>query len=258
LSEPIRSRDGLQDFYDDPEVVRTYLRRKADPLGAVLHARQVAFLNRILGELAPRRVLELAPGPARLSAELRPLPFATGMDFSPNMLAEARRRTRAAGLVWEFVRGDGFALPFRSASFDLIFSTRFVRRFEPEPRRALYAEIRRVLRPGGHLVLDAQNRLVAGPHRVGRKGYPVYDELWLREELVAELEGAGFRVQHLEGIMRQFAWQWRLHRLRRFRLAGPARLLIRALEWTSPRNPSTWMALCEAGAEPVRSDPSPR
>jgi SAM-dependent methyltransferase len=227
-------------------VVDTYLRRTSQPLGAVLHARQVAYLNRVIGDLAPARVLELAPGPARLSAELRPVPLAVGMDFSPRMLAEARRRTRDQRLDWSFVRGDGFALPFATGAFDLVFSVRFVRRFEPAPRRQLYAEVRRVLRPGGHLVIDAQNRLVAGPHREGRDGYPVYDELWLRDELVAELRGAGFAVRHLEGIMRQFAWQWRLHRLRRFRLGGPARLLIRALEWTPDRNPSTWMALCQA------------
>jgi SAM-dependent methyltransferase len=249
LSEPIRDKAELQKFYDDPEVVATYLQRKALPLGAVLHARQVAFLNQVIARLRPARLLEVAPGPARLSAELRPVPLAVGLEFSPRMLAEARRRTRAQGVPeWRFVRGDGFALPFRAATFDFAFSVRFVRRFEPGARQRLYAELRRVLRPGGHLVLDAQNRLVAGPHREGRQDYPVYDELWRRDELVAELEGAGFAVEHLEGIMRRFAWQWRLHRLRRFRLGGPARLLIRALEWTPDRNPSTWMALARAKA----------
>src|SRR5206468_2044580 len=213
LSEPIRDKAELQQFYDDPEVVGTYLdKRTALPLGAVLHARQVAYLNQVIARLRPAHLLEVAPGPARLSAELRPVPLAVGLEFSPRMLAEARRRTRAhRGPGWRFVRGDGFALPFRSATFDLAFSVRFVRRFEPAPRQRLYAELKRVLKPGAHLVLDAQNRLVAGPHREGRTGYPVYDELWRREELVAELEGAGFAVRHLEGIMRRFAWQWRLH-----------------------------------------------
>ncbi len=250
MTDPITSKSGLTEFYDEPEVVRTYLNRKAQPLGSVLHARQVGFLNQTIARLAPKRVLELAPGPARLSAEVGPTPFAVGMDWSPRMLVEAQRRTHAAGRPeWRFVRGDGFALPFASRSFDLVYSVRFVRRFEAEQRQTIYAEMRRVLRPGGHLILDAQNKLVAGPHREGRNDYPVYDELWLRDELIAELEGAGFTPQHLEGIMRQFAWQWRLHRLRRFRLGGPARLLIRALEWTSDSNPSTWMVLSRVKAE---------
>ena len=247
MSEPIRDKAELQRFYDDPEVVATYLRRKALPLGAVLHARQVAFLKQVIARLRPARLLEVAPGPARLSAELRPVPLAVGLEFSPRMLAEARRRSREHGVPeWRFVRGDGFALPFRTATFDFAFSVRFVRRFEPGPRRQLYAELRRVLKPGAHLVLDAQNRLVAGPHRERRSGYPVYDELWRRDELVAELEGAGFAVRHLEGIIRRFTWQWHLQRLRRFRLGAPARLLIRALEWTPDGNPSTWMVFAQA------------
>lgn len=248
MSEPIRSKSGIQDFYDDPKVVESYLaKRKERPLGSVLHDRQVAFVNQTIARLRPQRVLELAPGPGRLSAEVGPIPFAVGMDFSPNMLTVARKRTREAGRpYWNFLRGDGFSLPFPAATFDLVFSTRFVRRWELPQRQRLYAEIRGVLRPGGHLVLDAQNKSVAGPHREGRDGYPVYDELWTREELVAELQTNGFDVVHLEGIMRRFTLQWRIHTLRRFGLAGPARLAIRALERTSDGNPSTWMALCRS------------
>lgn len=247
MTEPIRSAEGIKGFYDDPTVVESYLaRRTGQPLNSVLHERQVAFLSRVIADLGPRRVLELAPGPGRLTAEVARVPFGVGMDFSPRMLAEARRGARAAGRrEWSFVRGDGFRLPFATAAFDLAFSVRFVRRFELPGREALYAELRRVLRPRGHLVLDAQNRLVAEAHRAGRDGYPVYDELWRREELIAELERAGFAVRHLEGIMRRFGWQWRLNRLRRLGLAGPARLLIRALEHGSDRNPSTWMVLCQ-------------
>ncbi|HYR95512.1 MAG TPA: class I SAM-dependent methyltransferase [Candidatus Binatus sp.] len=252
LNEPIRDKGELQAFYDDPEVVSTYLRRTSRPIGAVLHERQVAFLNGLIRDLAPERVLEIAPGPARLSAELDPVPVAVGMDFSPRMLADAGRRIRERGLRWNLVRGDGFALPFATGTFDLVFSVRFVRRFEPEPRQKLYGEIRRVLRPGGHLVLDAQNRLVAGPHREGRTGYPVYDELWLRDELVSELESAGFAVRHLEGIMRRFRWQWQVQRLQRFGVGALARTIIRALERTPDDNPSTWMMLCQTTGSPVR------
>jgi len=249
MTEPLRSRAAIRGFYDDPTVVDTYLeRRTTQPLNAVLHARQVAFLNRALARLAPERVLELAPGPGRLAAEVTQRPVMVGMDASPRMLAEARRRTRARGLSWDLVRGDAFHLPFAGGSFDLVYGLRFVRHFDRAGRANLYGEIRRVLRPGGHLVLDAQNRLVAEPHRLARglDRYPVYDELWGREELVEELRGAGLVPVEIEGLMRRFEWQWRLNRLRRVRLGSVARVLIRALELGPDDNPSTWMLLCRS------------
>jgi len=248
-SEPIATKHGIQDFYDDPAIVGRYIaRRVGEPFNTVLHERQVGFLNQVIGELRPRRVLEVAVGPGRLSAEVRPASLMVGMDGSPNMLAEARRRTGDRGLPWSFVRADGFRLPFATGSIDLVYTIRFVRHFDRSGRESIYRELRRVLRPGGHLVLDAQNRLVSLPHRQkqGLHTYTVYDELWLRDELVAELEGAGLVPRRIEGVMRRFTWQRRLNRLRYFRLGSPARLLIRALEWSSDRNPSTWMVLCQA------------
>ena len=247
--EPISSKRGIQEFYDDPAVVDSYIAvRISEPFNTVLHERQVGFLNQVIGELQPRRMLEIAVGPGRLSAEVGAASVMVGMDGSPNMLAEARRRTRARGRAWNFVRGDGFRLPFASGSIDLIYTIRFLRHFDRAGRDAIYRELTRVLRPGGHLVLDAQNRLVSLPHRLkqGLHTYKVYDELWLRDELVAELEGAGLVPRRVEGVMRRFTWQRRLNRLRYFRLGSPARLLIRALEWSPDRNPSTWMVLCQA------------
>jgi ubiquinone/menaquinone biosynthesis C-methylase UbiE len=249
VSGPIQSVGGIQAFYDDPTVVESYLdRRTAQPLNSVLHERQVSFLNDVITELKPWRMLEVAPGPGRLSAEVLPVPVPVGIDASPRMLVEARRQTRAHHRPhWSFIHGDGFRLPFADGVFDLAYSVRFVRRFERERRSVIYREIRRVVRPGGHVVFDAQNRLVAEPHRSARglDRYPVYDELYLRDELVAELEAAGLAPVRIEGIMRRFTWQWRLNRLRRFRLGPAARVLIRALEHAPDANPSTWMVLCK-------------
>src|SRR5438132_1235873 len=130
-------------------------------------------------------MLEIAVGPGRLSAEVGAASVMVGLDGSPNMLAEARRRTRARGQAWNFVRGDGFRLPFASGSIDLIYTIRFLRHFDRAGRDTIYRELTRVLRPGGHLVLDAQNRLVSLPHRLkqGLHTYKVYDELWLRDAL---------------------------------------------------------------------------
>jgi ubiquinone/menaquinone biosynthesis C-methylase UbiE len=249
ISPPVTSTNGVKDFYDDPAVVERYLeQRTVQPFGAVLHQRQVAFLRQAMARLSTGRVLDLAPGPARLSAELTPPGLAVAMDHSFNMLRAAHRRVAASGDRWQLMQGDGYHLPFPAESFDLIYSVRFIRRFDRPRREALYAEIRRVLKRNGFFVMDAQNRVVALPHRLARgpEKYPVYDELFLRHELLNELEENGFRVIQLEGIMRRFALQFWLNRLRRLRLSAPARWLIRALEYTNDRNPSSWMVLCQS------------
>jgi demethylmenaquinone methyltransferase/2-methoxy-6-polyprenyl-1,4-benzoquinol methylase len=78
-----------------------------------------------------------------------------GLDFTREMLdiGEVKRerlvdseRARAS-----FVQGDAQALPFEDASFDVV-SIAFGIRNVADPRRAL-AEFRRVLRPGGRLVV---------------------------------------------------------------------------------------------------------
>jgi demethylmenaquinone methyltransferase / 2-methoxy-6-polyprenyl-1,4-benzoquinol methylase len=69
----------------------------------------------------------------------------TGLDFSPAMLARARRK--APGLEW--IEGDLLALPFADASFDSAtvgFGVRNV-----EDLGGAIEELRRVLRPGGRL-----------------------------------------------------------------------------------------------------------
>jgi ubiquinone/menaquinone biosynthesis C-methylase UbiE len=244
----ISSVDDIKGFYNDPEVVGKYLeKRTAQPLNSVLHKLQVTFIKQVIESCSVMRVLDLAPGPARLSAEFNSPPLAVALDFSPNMLREARRRIVDCGQRWHLVQGDGYHLPFATESFDLVYSVRFIRRFDRPQRDKLYAEIKRALRPEGFFIMDAQNRLVALPHRMslGLERYPIYDELFLRDELVRELEENGFRVKQVEGMMRCFALQRWLNRLRRYRLSGLARVIIRALEYTNDRNPSTWMVLCQ-------------
>jgi ubiquinone/menaquinone biosynthesis C-methylase UbiE len=238
----------IQAYYRDPAVVAEYIsRRTAQPLNGMLHRQQVRFLNQVLGERRPQRVLEVAPGPARLTAELAHRGRGIAIDGSAEMLAVARDRLRDSQGNWLVVRGDAFSLPVADGSVDLAFAIRFVRRFAPDVRRRLYAEIRRTLAPSGALVIDAQNRAVSLPHRQ-RKGlerYPVFDALYDRDELIGEIETAGFRVRRLEGFVRHFAVQSRLNQLRRHGLAAVARGMIGLLERVPSRAPSTWMLLAE-------------
>src|SRR5215471_9306443 len=147
---PLDRSEELQAFYQDGAVVSSYLRRRtAQPLNGVLHRGQVAFLNRVVAERRPERVLEIAPGPARLTAELDFTGRGIAVDASPQMLAVARDRLRGRPGEWLIARGDAFRLPVADHSVDLVYSTKFVRHFQRDDRARLYNEIRRALRAGG-------------------------------------------------------------------------------------------------------------
>src|SRR5438045_7701131 len=80
----------------------------------------------------------------------------TGIDFAPQMLAEAQRKAATReGLPVRFEEGDAEALRFSDASFDLVI-TRHVLWTLPHPEAAIDEWIR-VLRRGGRLaIIDSQ------------------------------------------------------------------------------------------------------
>ncbi|MBW3603009.1 MAG: class I SAM-dependent methyltransferase [Actinobacteria bacterium] len=108
--------------------------------------------------LAPRPadlVLDVAAGTGRLASELRESACeVVALDFSYPMIAagiarEARTRPASVPLAW--VNGDGTRLPFADATFDGV-TIGFGLRNLPAPGAGL-AEMRRVTRPGGRIVV---------------------------------------------------------------------------------------------------------
>jgi ubiquinone/menaquinone biosynthesis C-methylase UbiE len=116
------------------------------------------------------RVLEVGCGTGLVLARVAPATrSAIGVDLSPGMLARARGR----GL--RVVRGSVMALPFADGSFDVVYSFKVLAHV-PAIERAL-AEITRVTRPGGRMLLEFYNpwslrwiaRRAAGARRIGRE-----------------------------------------------------------------------------------------
>ena len=101
---------------------------------------------------AGMRVLDVATGTgnaaiqaAQAGAEV------VGLDLTPELFQDARRREALARVSVEWIEGDAEALPFDDASFDRVVST-FGVMFAPRHEVAA-AELVRTCRPGGTIVL---------------------------------------------------------------------------------------------------------
>ena len=117
---------------------------------------------------AGERVLEVACGTGvQLAALARANPGGEtiGVDLSRAMLAQARARARQ--LPGVAVReADALALPFEDASFDVVVNAYMLDLMPREDIPRALAEQRRVLRPGGRLVLSNMTKGQRPLHRV--------------------------------------------------------------------------------------------
>lgn len=125
-------------------------------------AREAVALLRSLVSLAPgARVLDLACGAGRHLQWLQTEGVrAVGLDLSHELLLRAREELDPGG--GGLTRGDMRRLPFASGSFHAVtsFFTSFGY-FETEAEdRSVLAEMRRVLRPDGHVLVDFLNARV--------------------------------------------------------------------------------------------------
>jgi SAM-dependent methyltransferase len=217
----------------------------------------VRAVNRIIRQHRVRQVLEVAPGPARLSCNVSGFERAVLCDANLEMLAIARLRLEQAHETqhgttphapWRSVAGDAFRLPFRD-TFDLVYTFRFLRHFEPRDRSRLYAQIGSHLRPGGLFVFDAVNASVALPirRREGDSAYPIYDALYQRESLLHELRQNGFDVLGLIPVMRHMRLQHLIQVVVGPRSTPIAHAAIRWLEWL-PGQPLEWIVVAQKSA----------
>lgn len=111
-------------------------------------------------KLEPQVVLDLGCGTGQASRALRaryPRAQIIAMDLAIGMLQQARaQQSFWSGLMRrDFARlcGDAYRLPFKDASIDLIYSNLMLQWCDPPD--AVFAEIRRVLKPHGALLFTS-------------------------------------------------------------------------------------------------------
>ena len=130
--------------------------RWAKPFAALpIHA-ETGPMARTIAACAPTRgadIIDVACGPGILACALaKHARHVTGIDITPAMIGEAQARQAAEGLenvAWHI--GDATALPFQDGRFDRV-TTRYSFHHMPDPAAAL-AEMKRVCRPGGRIVV---------------------------------------------------------------------------------------------------------
>lgn len=116
--------------------------------------------------LEGKRVLDIGSGLGAvdvLLVEPHGAAHVVGIDLEPELIASARARVQRRGLAdrIEFVQVAPGPLPFADASFDVVFSKDSLVQIPDKP--ALYAQVRRVLVPGGLFVAGDWLRGGIGP-----------------------------------------------------------------------------------------------
>ncbi len=155
-------------------------------------------LAELVGFTGTERVLEVGSGlggPSRFIAWHYGCRVSS-VDLTAEFIRVAEMLTRLTGLVGrvDYRQGSALDLPFEDMSFDVVWSQNVAMNIADRDR--LYAEMHRVLKPGGKLGLQ---EVAAGPG-----GPPHYPVQWARTPSIsflysqqatrASLEMAGFRV----------------------------------------------------------------
>jgi len=105
--------------------------------------------------LPGERALDVCCGTGDLAFELKrrvgPAGEVVGLDFSEQMLAHAREKSRRKGLQVSFEHGNALELPYEDAAFDATTIGFGLRNLVDFPGGI--AELARVVRPGGRVVI---------------------------------------------------------------------------------------------------------
>lgn len=152
-------------------------------------------VGRIVAEWQPGKILDVATGTGDLALEMQrscPEALVTGSDFCPEMLAYA-----AEDGVKETIVADAMNMPFDDDSYDVLTVAFGLRNMASWPDAL--KEMRRVLKPGGHLlVLD-----FSLPTGVLRMPYRFYLNKVL-PKVAGLMTGEGDAYEYLAGTIEQF------------------------------------------------------
>jgi ubiquinone/menaquinone biosynthesis C-methylase UbiE len=126
------------------------------PLGSVSDRLEQELVFSMAGVKEGERALDAGCGTGIYSIGLaKKGAIVTGLDASQDMLAWARAKALKAGLKIDFIEVDALNLPFPDGHFDMVLSVCML--CLVKEREAALMEMKRVLRPGGRIVVAMLN-----------------------------------------------------------------------------------------------------
>jgi SAM-dependent methyltransferase len=188
----------------DAEVLRRHYAREnhqevsyatPQPFNTAFHAARIEQARRLLRGVSGR-VLDLGSGYS-LVGMAGPWSFdLVACDWDDGALREVVRSGRAVAAV----RASAQAVPFGPGAFDAVYAGEIIEHLVERPQ-ALRAWVA-LLRPGGRLVLTTPNRRHLWARVTGREQVqnPEHLHEYTVAELRGEIEAAGARIRHLEGL----------------------------------------------------------
>ena len=164
-----------------------------------------ATYRKMVGPLRGKRVLDVGCGTGRGVGEFASeAAFAVGADASLDMLTFAAKKTGDQSQC-SFSVAYAQQLPFKSGSFDVITSLNFLHLFSLDTQEKMIAEMKRVLRPDGILVLEFDNAL----HGLGLgllKRWSGRERGSLPAE-IRQVIGRGCAIEQVSGAVLPVVWR---------------------------------------------------
>ncbi len=188
--------------------------QRPETAGRTLHAaRQYDFFTRLVGlgvngsnsrDVVQRagirpgdKVLDVACGTGSLTLTAKTVAGSTGevhgIDAAPEMIAQAQRNAARTGIDVNFKVGLAEQLEFAAGTFDRVISRLAIHHLPDDLKRRCFAEVLRVLKPGGRIFLADMK--APGGHLLGHIASALIGPHGLETDvwgLPAMLESAGF------------------------------------------------------------------
>jgi ubiquinone/menaquinone biosynthesis C-methylase UbiE len=160
----------------------------------------------LIGPLEGKRILDVGCGTGRGVADfVGTAKLTVGADASQDMLLTAAEKV-SGRLGVCLVRSYAQSLPFPTGYFDVVTSLNFLHLFSLQTQTDMIAEMKRVVRPGGVVVLEFDNAI----HGLGLGLF----KRWTGREQgslpweIRQVIGSGCRITHIYGAVFPVIWRW--------------------------------------------------